>query len=449
MDINELKTTARAILAKYRRHLLNNHPFIGTIAMNLELVPIRDARCSTAMTDGTSIFFDIDFLSKLNEKEGVFVLGHEVWHVVMMHFLRGEGLDKNIFNLACDMEVNQILENDGFIPPADVIFPNKNHARNCEFNFPDGLSAEEYYKMILNDKSYNNNNNNDQTENTEQRAGNEKSKSKSATGCAGQFDEHFDKNADYENAAEEALKEETFDKYGKKGLDEEFNPGKIKSETAAKAKAEEIRQSIVSAAQTVERLRGEVPGHIKKLVNNILDSKISWKEALAKFITSGMNNKTSWNTPNRRFAYNGTYLPRHDGEMMKIAIGIDTSGSCQADCEKFLSEITAIAKTFGSYEFHVIQCDTHVQDYQMFDEYNTIDSQIDKIEFKGFGGTVLKPIFDYIQLNDLDVSGVVVFTDGYCEKFEDDGSITVPVLWTITGQNECDNLKIGEKIFID
>ena len=151
MDINGLKKTASAILAKYRQNLINNHPFIGTIAMNLDLVPIRDARCSTAMTDGKSIYFDIDFLSKLNEKEGVFVLGHEVWHVVMMHFLRGKGFDPSIFNIACDMEVNQILENDGFIPPADVIFPNKQHSRVCQYDFPDGLNAEKYYELLLKD----------------------------------------------------------------------------------------------------------------------------------------------------------------------------------------------------------------------------------------------------------------------------------------------------------
>ena len=161
-----------------------------------------------------------------------------------------------------------------------------------------------------------------------------------------------------------------------------------------------------------------------------------------------MHNKSTWNAPNRRFAYNGVYLPRHDGDMMRIAIGIDTSGSCQDECQTFLSEINEIAKTFGNYELHLIQCDTQVQDYQTFGEFNTIEGQVEKMEFKGFGGTTLKPIFDYIQLNNIEVNGVVVFTDGYCEDFEDDGSIDLPVLWTITGDNKAENLKVGEKIYI-
>ena len=93
-----------------------------------------------------------------------------------------------------------------------------------------------------------------------------------------------------------------------------------------------------------------------------------------------------------------------------------TPGSCQDECQTFLSEINEIAKTFGNYELHLIQCDTQVQDYQTFDEFNTIEGQVENMEFKGFGGTTLKPIFDYIQLNNIEVNGVVVFTDGYCEE---------------------------------
>lgn len=445
MDITNLKNTANFILSKYRQNLLNKHPFVGTIAMNLNLVPIRDARCNTAMTDGKSIFFDIDFLSRLNEDEGTFVLGHEVWHVVMMHFLRGEGKIQNVFNMAADMEVNQILEDDGFVPPTEVLFPNCSHSRKCEVNFPDDLSAEDYYELLLKEMNKDQQNNEMEYPNGKPEKGGKKSNNP----LSGQFDKHFDNSADYEAEGKAAAAEGHMDKYGKKGLDEDFNPGKIKNDNEAKSLAEDIRQSIVSAAQTYERVRGELPAHIKKVVNTVLESKLSWKELLAKFITSGFENKTSWNAPNRRFAWSGTYLPRHDGDMMKIAIGIDTSGSCGEDCQKFISEVAAIAKSFGSYELHVIQCDTNVKDYQVFDEYNTIEDKVENFEFKGFGGTILKPVFDYVQLNDIDVSGVVMFTDGCCEDFEDDGSIDLPIMWMITGNHNCENIKIGEKVYMD
>ena len=59
--LQELKDTARKILSYNRMQMLNKHPFIGNIAMNLDLIPIRDARCDSAMTDGNAIYFDIDF----------------------------------------------------------------------------------------------------------------------------------------------------------------------------------------------------------------------------------------------------------------------------------------------------------------------------------------------------------------------------------------------------
>ena len=432
-NIAELKETATRILSNNRLHLLNYHPFVGNIAMKMNLVPIRDCRCDSAMTDGKNIFFDIDFLSNLSEDEAVFVLGHEIWHVVMMHFLRGENKNLEIFNIATDMEVNQLLTSDGFVAPNDALFPNNQFNKKSIYDFPSNLSAEEYYDLLLKNQ---NNFNNEEKNNDSKNSKNSKKR------LSGQFDEHFDKNTNYENKECDSC----FDKYGEKGYDSDFSPMNVNTENKEREIAEEIRQNVISSAQTVERTRGTLPGNIKKIVDSLLESNMSWKEILAKFITSGFENKTSWNAPNRRFAWNGTYLPRHDGDMMKIAIGVDTSASCGNDLEKFVSEIECIAKSFGSYELHVIQCDTEVKDYQVFDEYNTFNHK--NIEFKGFGGTALKPIFDYIDLNDIDVNAVVVFTDGKCESFDENSNINIPILWTITGSNECKNLKIGEKVYM-
>ena len=440
----ELKDTARQILAYTRQQVLNKHPFAGTVAMNLELKPIRDLRCSTAMTDGKNVFFDIDFLSKLTQDEREFVLGHEVWHVIMLHFLRGEGKDHQKFNIATDMEVNQLLEADGFMAPAEVLFPNSKHSRKCLYSFPDGLSAEEYYDLLEQQPK------SQQGQDGEEQSGSSSGSGRGSSGkgspCKGQFDKHYDKNTDYEEAKKE-IEEAYSDKYGVKGFDEDFTPASVGSEAAERAAAESVREAVVGAAQQIERTRGTVPAHIKKIVDQLLEPKMPWKELLAAFVTSSFYNKTNWNTPNRRFAWAGTYLPSHAGEMMKIAVGVDTSGSCAEDCTKFLTEICSIAKTFGGYELHVIQCDTEVKDYTVYDESNPLDPEGTKIEFKGFGGTCLKPVFDHIQLNELDVDAVVFFTDGECEEFTEDMGIELPVMWVLTGSEEDhSNLKIGTQI---
>ena len=443
-QLDDLKAKAMDILTYCRQSLLNRHPFSGTIALGLELKPVRDLRCPTAMTDGNNIFFDIDFLSRLTQDEREFVLGHEVWHVIMLHFLRGEGKEHVLFNIATDMEVNQLLEADGFVAPPDVVFPNSKHARKCEFNFADGLSAEEYYEELLK-----------MTPQAQSQAGAKGKKGKGAgqgkgSSCSGQFDRHFDKNEDYsEEAAMEELEKAVSDKYGVKGFDPDFTPSSYKSEAEERTAADKVREKVVGAAQTVERTRDTLPGFVQKIVGKLLEPKMPWKELLAAFVTSSFYNKTNWNMPNRRFAYNGTYLPSHAGECMKIAVGIDTSGSCANDCERFLTELVSIAKTFGAYELHVIQCDTEVKDYKVFDESNPLDPENNGVEFKGFGGTELHPIFNYINDNELDVDAAVIFTDGECENFEDDGSIKLPVLWALVGsKSDHSNLMIGQQLHI-
>lgn len=483
--LNELKITARNILAQNRLQIFNKHPFIGTIAMNLDLIPTRDPRLDTAMTDGKAIFFDIDFMSRLKPEEIQFVLGHEIWHTVMLHFARCDKRSKNLFNVAGDMEVNQILEADGFIPPEKVMFPNRTHGRYCKFNFPDNLSAEEYYDLLIkfqeeeerknaeekkelkdkksehqtnsqndhgDERSNDFNNNESKMDEAKESKKSNKSnkKSKKSNGLEDQFDKHFDKDEDFNESLKEAIEEGSEDKYGKKEeADPEFVPQNLTNESQIREATEKVREMVIGAAQQIERSKGELPGHIKKYIDKLIEAKMPWKEILAAFITSGVGSNTNWNVPNKRFAYSGTYLPSHDGDMMRIAIGIDTSGSCQNDCEKFLSEISGIAKNFDQYELHLIQCDTEVKDYTMFDQNNPLDPENNQIEFKGFGGTNLHPIFNYMDLNDVKVDAAVIFTDGCCEKFDQNEMFDIPILWVITGKHDCKNLEVGQKIYME
>lgn len=472
--LTELKDTARKILAQNRLQILNKHPFIGTVAMNLDLIPCRDPRLDTAMTDGKAIFFDIDFMSKLTPDELQFVIGHEIWHNIMLHFSRVGNRSQQMFNVAADMEINQILESDGFIAPEKSIFPNKTHGRHCEFNFNDGLSAEEYYDLLVKyqeemeqkeaEKHTQNQNQNqnekdtfedsDESEDFEGvKDSNKKSKSgkknKKDKNLDGQFDKHFDKNENLEESLKEALEEGSEDKYGKKEeADPEFIPQTLTNESQIREAAEKVREMVIGAAQQIERSKGDLPAHIKKYIDKLIESKMPWKDILAAFITTGIGSKSNWNIPNKRFAYSGTYLPSHGGEMMRIAVGIDTSGSCKQDCDKFLGEINGIAKNFDQYELHLIQCDTEVKDYTVFDQNNPLDPENNQIEFKGFGGTKLHPIFQYMDLNEVQADAAVIFTDGECEKFDKNELFDIPILWIITGNHDCKNLEVGQKVYM-
>lgn len=437
-QLAELKAKAMDVLTYTRQQLLSRHPFVGHIALMLDLVPIRDNRCSTAATDGDRLFFDIDFLSKLSQAEREFVFGHEVWHCALTHLLRGESRDRTLWNIAADLEVNQLLESDGMTPPSMVLFPNSQNGHKSQFNFESSLSAEEYYALLCQSGSQSKSESSDTQGKSKRQSSNNPVK--------GQFDSHMS-SGDIENAPVVAKS----DKYGEKGQDADFAPANFKSDKEKRELGEKMRSAIVGAAQAYERMRGTVPGAFKKLVQSLLEPKMPWRELLAAFMSSAFSDKCSWNTPNRRFAYSGTYLPSHANDALRIAVGIDTSGSCAADCEKFLTELVGIAKSFGSYEIHMIQCDAEVKKYDKFDDDNQLDPTSKAVEFQGFGGTELHPIFDYVNAQELDVDALVIFTDGECESFTADEKCSIPTLWAFTGNPRDDhsNIEFGTKIHLE
>ena len=96
-------------LVTARIALLLKHPFFGNLATRLKLVNADDW-CPTAGTDGRYFYYNTKFIDSLNPKEAEFLFGHEVLHNVFEHMLlRSGGRDPQLWNIAADYAVNQIL----------------------------------------------------------------------------------------------------------------------------------------------------------------------------------------------------------------------------------------------------------------------------------------------------------------------------------------------------
>lgn len=440
----KLKKTASEILAKARHYLITRHPFVGNICMKMEVVPVRDKRLRTASTDGRSIFFDIDFLSRLKDEEINFVFAHEVWHCVMMHFLRTQNRDKLLFNIATDKEINQILKTDGFVPPANLLFPIGEEI---------GKSAEEIYEMLLkkqkkasqsNGKNSNENGQESSTEGSKggfSSSGDEQNKSdkkeeggsekKNGNGLSGQFDKHT--YADDENEKSENT---ITDQWGEVGYDSEYNPT-IDSETA-----EQIRENVVESAQQVARMQGSLPEHINRIVTKHLKPEINWKDKLNEFVAQCYGDKRSFLPPNRRYVWTDSYFQSRRGEELKCCILLDTSGSVLVDVDKFMSEIVSILTTYGKYRCTIIQCDCKVQKVDEFDEYNPFPTDnIIEYQLHGFGGSSFIPAQKYIEDNALDFDVMIGFTDGYIDVLKQQPEY--PVMWIVTNDGKEDFCEYG------
>lgn len=424
-ELQALKEEAVGILSARRKSILFAWPFIGSIALRMDIVPVRDFRVRTACTDGSTVYFDIYFLKTLSADEQKFVLAHEVWHAVLMHMTRKQSRDAGLFNIATDKEVNQLLVNDGFKGPKWVLMPDDNERGKC---------AEEIYEMLKQKKAK-----------SSKKSGNENSDNEADDGSSGgtQFDKHVYDNEQIPEVDDDGdLKTGISDEWGDVGVDKDFHP------RVSKDFADRMREAIIAEAQRCEKSRGELPSAVKALVSKILEPEVRWEEMLAQFVTQCCNgSKKSWLPPNRRHVYNDMYVQSRRSEKIKIAVGIDTSGSTMADRGKFLGELCGLVRTFGAYDITLIECDAEVGSVKTYTEDDELENDImsEKYEMTGGGGTSMTPIFDYIRDHQLDVDCVCIMTDGYIEDIPTN-PLGLPVIWLVTGDGSMDFCNWGTKV---
>jgi len=120
-----------------RAALLVHQPFLALLAMQLELT--LDGAVPTVGTDGRALRFNPSFVEQLGAPERRFYLAHLVWHCALLHPWRRGGRDRAAWDLACDHEVNAILESDFAVPSWATIF--EDHAEEGADAIYDWLST--------------------------------------------------------------------------------------------------------------------------------------------------------------------------------------------------------------------------------------------------------------------------------------------------------------------
>ena len=110
-ELEEMRVDVQDRIIVARLGLLLRHPFFGNMATRLKIQEC-DEWCPTAATDGRNLFYNVDFFSKLSNKEIEFVIAHEILHCVFDHMTRREDRDPQLHNIACDYIVNNTLVRD-------------------------------------------------------------------------------------------------------------------------------------------------------------------------------------------------------------------------------------------------------------------------------------------------------------------------------------------------
>ena len=383
-----------------RMLLLTRQPFIGAVLMHLELVPVTDGVfCPTTMTDGRAVYMNCRFYAGLDRDERLFVLAHETWHCVLLHFARLQSREPRRFNIATDLEIHFILSKEKmkepFVLPHDPAW--------------EGLSAEEIYEKLPGSGA------------AGAPVGGKCSQGISGAPDGGGFDRHV-----YKRRREDGREDASAAGEGAGGGDV------IRPEVDEKT-VEELRRIVIQAAQIAERRQGHLPGHIAGIIEKLREPELNWQELLKQFVTSCYGGSRRWLPPARRYVGMGLYLQSRRSERLEAVLVVDTSGSTTGDLPQFFSELANLLRTFGNYELTVIHCDCEVQHVEKFSDDRPLPRDY-RWESFGHGGTSFVPAFQYVRERGMRPQVFIYLTDGCGDAPETPPAF--PVLWVLTADGE-------------
>jgi predicted metal-dependent peptidase len=375
-------------LTKARVQLLFQQPFFATLCLRLTLIP---GPVRTMATNGKVIYYNPTFVGSLTPEEVQGVLAHEVLHCALAHHCRRGSRRPRLWNVAADYAINPIVLQNGLSLPAGALV-------NAEYA---GLSAEEIYARLSREGS-----GDDQTQNQSQP--NSGGGSSPSPGSSGDCDELSAPQAwDFGEV-----------------LDASDEAGSPATQAEITRQANEWAIAAEQATQTANSC-GHAPAGIDRCLKEARESRQDWRSILRDFIAATVAADYRWFPPNRRYVTSGLYLPSMYREGVgKIVIGVDTSGSIgDEELKQFAGEISAISEQAQPELIHVVYCDAAVHSTQDFGPFDPIT-----LEPQGGGGTDFRPVFHWVEENDVEPVCLIYLTDLCCHSYPAVPP-PFPVLW--------------------
>ena len=360
--ILEKLTTARV-------GLLLKAPFFGNMATRMQIIDASEW-CPTAATNGRNFYYNRDFINKLSVKKLEFLFGHEILHCVFDHLGRVGSRDRQLSNIAQDYAVNQILVDERIgekITEVQICYDSKYR----------GLAWEEIYDILY-----------------------EKAEKIPMDQLLQQLGDLLDEHINEDGSAP-----------GK----EDENGGKNGKPTISKEDAQKIRDEVKEAMIQAAAAAGagKVPAGIQRLIKDLTEPKMNWRELIRMNIQSIIRNDYSFTRPSRKGWQSGAVLPgMKQDETIDVAIAIDMSGSIGTeDATTFLSEVKGIMDQYQDFAIDIWCFDTDIYNHQRI----THDNGEDLLSYEpmGGGGTDFDANYNWMKEQGLQPKKFIMFTDGY------------------------------------
>ena len=418
---------------------------------------------NTIGTNGQGIYYCADYVVDTFKKDKVQSLRdllHITLHCVLKHMFPGRAVEREIWDLACDITVENII-NDMNLPgtrssKASLInatldpFKKKLEILNADSLYQ-LLFKERFNRVLLNklkivfgvdnhilwhikvakvrfaklpgaivfDKNDKGNQQDGQGDNDE--------KDQNRQGDGDNQDQNNNGKSPFTNPSSivEGKDAETLNEImGASALDSnELDWNKI-------AKSLQVDIETFSS----EKLQGTGAGALLQNLKRVNREKYDYTAFLKKFATPHEVMKVSEDEFDYIFYTYGLKLYDNlpliepleykDAKVIQdFVIAIDTSGSVAGNIvEAFINKTYNILKESESFNrkvnIHIIQCDTIIQKDTKITSLQELEKYFDNMELKGFGGTDFRPVFEYVEKLRKEgelkkLKGLIYFTDGY------------------------------------
>jgi len=360
----------KLLVARAVTKLLLQYPFYGSLALALRMM--QDDTIDTMCTDGKSIKWSANFVATLDPLQVMFVITHEVLHVAFKHMFRIGKRNHKLWNIACDFAINAILIKMFGIeamPEGGLYDPQY-----------EGMSAEKIYDLIK-DMS--------DDEVDEITGGRDQWQ-------MGDFQEPKDGNGD-------AMQEAELDQL-----------------------SDDIDQKVIIAADTA-RAVGKLPSEVQELVDIMKRSQVDLETVVSRFVGGDVPADFSYRKINRRsymmLDMVSPTIAKHS--VGHVIIKIDSSASVRKEeLQYFLGICNQFVEEKQPESVTIITWDTKVRTVTTYDKGQAIPD----LKLTGRGGTLISPVFQYVEDNQLPCDYSIVLSDmcifDYPERPAD-----YPVLW--------------------
>lgn len=381
-------------------------------------------------TDGRKLYYDPVYILRAyktdkNYPERWFL--HILLHCVFRHWFVTELIDTELWDLACDIAVESIINELGV-----------NKIRQCQEQINAAEKLREKTKFLTAEKLYNYLINNPLSEN-------ELNQLKKLFS----FDEHslwyqrkpHDDTGDGSGNGDSDENNKTQadssgDNQGNSDGQDKMGDDSQMNSAAARLAAEwqEISEIMQTDLETFAKDKGEKAGTLVQNLTAVNREKYDYTTFLRKFAVMHETMKVNDDEFDYIFYTYGMKLYdrmpliepleyKDDKRIHDFVIAIDTSGSVSGELvQAFVKKTYNILKQSESFDsrinVHIIQCDTEIQEDVRITSQEEFDRYLKVMELKGFGGTDFRPVFSYVDKlvknhEFSELRGLIFFTDGY------------------------------------